>query len=159
MGDFVRVATVGELSDPGSTVVEVDGDLIALFHVEGVYYALDDVCTHDGGPLASGELTGHKVACPRHGAKFDIRTGAALSMPAVRATRAHDVKVENGGVWVRLRSGHGVDGPVDEAPRRGRYGYSPLLVSCWSFLVYGRPMALVQWWNSQHRYFGFSCFW
>jgi len=116
MGDFVRVATVGELPDPGATVVEVDGDLIALFHVEGAYYALDDVCTHDGGPLASGELTGHKVVCPRHGAKFDIRTGAALSMPAVRATRAHDVKVEDGGVWVRLRSGHGVDGPVAQSP-------------------------------------------
>lgn len=116
MGDFVRVATVGEISDPGATVVEVDGDLIALFHVEGAYHALDDVCTHDGGPLASGELTGHKVACPRHGAKFDIRTGAALSMPAVRATRAHDVKVEDGGVWVRLRSGHGVDGPVAQSP-------------------------------------------
>jgi metal-sulfur cluster biosynthetic enzyme/nitrite reductase/ring-hydroxylating ferredoxin subunit len=116
MADFVRVATVGELPDPGATVVEVDGDLIALFHVEGAYYALDDVCTHDGGPLASGELTGHKVACPRHGAKFDIRTGAALSMPAVRATRAHDVKVEDGGVWVRLRSGHGVDGPVAQSP-------------------------------------------
>jgi len=116
MGDFVRVATVGELPDPGATVVEVDGDLIALFHVEGAYHALDDVCTHDGGPLASGELTGHKVACPRHGAKFDIRTGAALSMPAVRATRAHDVKVEDGGVWVRLRSGHGVDGPAAQSP-------------------------------------------
>jgi len=116
MGDFVRVATVGELSDPGATVVEVDGDLIALFHVEGAYHALDDVCTHDGGPLASGELIGHKVACPRHGAKFDIRTGAALSMPAVRATRAHDVKVEDGGVWVRLRSGHGIDGPVAQSP-------------------------------------------
>ncbi len=116
MGDFVRVATVGDLPDPGATVVEVDGDLIALFHVDGAYHALDDVCTHDGGPLASGELTGHKVACPRHGAKFDIRTGAALSMPAVRATRAHDVKVEDGGVWVRLRSGHGVDGPVAQSP-------------------------------------------
>ena len=116
MGDFVRVATVGDLPDPGATVVEVDGDLIALFHVEGAYHALDDVCTHDGGPLASGELTGHKVVCPRHGAKFDIRTGAALSMPAVRATRAHDVKVEDGGVWVRLRSGHGVDGPAAQSP-------------------------------------------
>lgn len=116
MSDFVRVATVGELPDPGATVVEVDGDVIALFHVEGAYHALDDVCTHDGGPLTSGELTGHKVACPRHGAKFDIRTGAALSMPAIRATRAHDVKVEDGGVWVRLLSGHGVDGPVAQAP-------------------------------------------
>ena len=116
MSDFVRVAAVGELPDPGATVVEVDGDVIALFHVEGAYHALDDVCTHDGGPLTSGELTGHKVACPRHGAKFDIRTGAALSMPAIRATRAHDVKVEDGGVWVRLLSGHGVDGPVAQAP-------------------------------------------
>ena len=116
MADFVRVATAGELPDPGSTVVEVDGELIALFHVEGAYYALDDVCTHDGGPLGSGEIVGYKVACSRHGAKFDIRTGAALSMPAVRATRAHDVKVEDGGVWVRLRSGHGVDGPVAQSP-------------------------------------------
>jgi metal-sulfur cluster biosynthetic enzyme/nitrite reductase/ring-hydroxylating ferredoxin subunit len=116
MADFVRVASVGELPDPGATVVEVDGDVIALFHVDGAFHALDDVCTHDGGPLASGELTGHKVACPRHGAKFDVRTGAALSMPAVRATRAHDVKVEDGGVWVRLRSGHGIDGPVAQAP-------------------------------------------
>ena len=116
MGDFVRVASVGELPDPGATVVEVDGEVIALFHVEGAFHALDDVCTHDGGPLASGELSGHKVACPRHGAKFDVRTGAALSMPAVRATRAHDVKVEDGGVWVRLRSGHGVDGPASQIP-------------------------------------------
>jgi metal-sulfur cluster biosynthetic enzyme/nitrite reductase/ring-hydroxylating ferredoxin subunit len=116
MGDFVRVAAVVDLPDPGSRVVEVDGELIALFHVEGGFHALDDVCTHDGGPLASGELTGHKVACPRHGARFDIRTGAALSMPAVRATRAHEVKVEAGGVWVRLRSGHGVNGPVAQAP-------------------------------------------
>lgn len=112
MGDFVRVAGVGDLADPGSKVVEVDGDLIALFHVEGAFFALDDVCTHDGGPLASGELTGHKVACPRHGAKFDIRTGAALSMPAVRATRSHEVKVEDGGVWVRLHTGQGVHGPA-----------------------------------------------
>jgi metal-sulfur cluster biosynthetic enzyme/nitrite reductase/ring-hydroxylating ferredoxin subunit len=115
MGDFVRVAAVGDLADPGSKVVEVDGDLIALFHVEGAFFALDDVCTHDGGPLASGELTGYKVACPRHGAKFDIRTGAALSMPAVRATRSHEVKVEDGGVWVRLHSGHGVNGPAAQS--------------------------------------------
>ena len=116
MADFVRVATAGEISDPGAMVVEVDGEMIALFHVGGAYYALDDICTHDGGPLASGEITDLKVACPRHGAKFDIRTGAALSMPAVRATRAHDVKVDAGGVWVRLRCGHGVDGPATQAP-------------------------------------------
>jgi len=104
MPDFVRVIDVAELPDPGKTLVDVDGDMVALFHVGGTFYAIDDVCTHDGGPLADGELRDHKIACPRHGAKFDIRTGAALTMPAVRPTRAHDVKVEDGGVWVRLRA-------------------------------------------------------
>jgi len=115
MADFVRVADTTEIPDPGKTLVEVDGEMIALFHVEGRYYALDDVCTHDGGPLADGELRDHKIACPRHGAKFDIRTGAALTMPAVRATRAHDVKVEDGGVFVRLRADATATGPAAHA--------------------------------------------
>ncbi len=115
MPDFVRVADVAEVPDPGKTLVEVDGDMVALFHVAGAFYAIDDVCTHDGGPLADGELRDYKIACPRHGAKFDIRTGAALTMPAVRPTRAHEVKVEHGGVWVRLRSGPGADGPAAHA--------------------------------------------
>lgn len=102
MPEFTRVADVSEVPDPGKMLVEVEGDVVALFHVEGRFYAIDDVCTHDGGPLVDGELCGHKIACPRHGAKFDIRTGAALSMPAVRPTRAHVVKVEDGGVWVAL---------------------------------------------------------
>ncbi len=111
MADFLRVADVSEIPDPGKTLVDVDGDMVALFHVGGVFYAIDDVCTHDGGPLADGELRDHKISCPRHGAKFDIRTGAALSMPAIRSTRAHDVKVEDGGVWVRLRAEAGSGGP------------------------------------------------
>ncbi|MEI6241117.1 MAG: Rieske 2Fe-2S domain-containing protein [Planctomycetia bacterium] len=115
MADFVRVADVSEIPDPGKTLVDVDGDMVALFHVEGRFYALDDVCTHDGGPLADGELRDHKIACPRHGAKFDIRTGAALTMPAVRATRAHDVKVEGDGVFVRLRDDATANGPAAHA--------------------------------------------
>ena len=115
MAEFVRVADVSDVPDPGKTLVEVDGEMVALFHVEERFYALDDVCTHDGGPLADGELRDHKIACPRHGAKFDIRTGAALTMPAVRATRAHDVKVEDGGVWVRLRGDTTADGPTAHA--------------------------------------------
>jgi 3-phenylpropionate/trans-cinnamate dioxygenase ferredoxin subunit len=99
MAEFVRVADVADLPDPGKLLVEVEGDVVALFHVEGRFHAIDDICTHDGGTLADGELVGHKIACPRHGAKFDIRTGAALSMPAVRPTRCHDVKVEDGGGW------------------------------------------------------------
>lgn len=115
MAEFQRVADVSEIPDPGKTLVEVDGEMVALFHVEGRFYALDDVCTHDGGPLADGELRDHKISCPRHGAKFDIRTGAALTMPAVRATRAHDVKVESDGVWVRLRDAASATGPTPHA--------------------------------------------
>jgi len=105
MNDFIRVASTQEVPDPGKTLVEVDGDMVALFHVDGHFYAIDDVCTHDGGPLADGELREYTIACPRHGAKFDIRSGAALTMPAVRPTRAHDVKVEDESVWVQLSEG------------------------------------------------------
>jgi metal-sulfur cluster biosynthetic enzyme/nitrite reductase/ring-hydroxylating ferredoxin subunit len=102
MADFQRVLDIGELADPGRTLVEVDGEMLAVFHVGGEYFALDDVCTHDGGPLADGELVDHAIACPRHGARFDIRSGAALTMPATRPTRSHRVKLEDGGVWVAV---------------------------------------------------------
>jgi len=115
MHEFERVIDVTELPDPGKTLVEVEGEMVALFHVDGRWHALDDICTHDGGPLADGELRNHTIACPRHGAKFDIRTGAALTMPAVRATRAHEVKVEDGGVWVKLRDEAAADGPAAHA--------------------------------------------
>lgn len=115
MHEFQRVIDVTEVPDPGKTLVDVDGEMVALFHVQGGWYALDDVCTHDGGPLADGELRDFRIACPRHGARFDIRTGAALTMPAVRATRAHDVKVDAGGVWVRLRATAVADGPTAHA--------------------------------------------
>ena len=115
MHAFERVIDATEVPDPGKTLVEVEGEMIALFHVGGQWFAIDDVCTHDGGPLADGELRDHKIACPRHGAKFDIRTGAALTMPAVRPTRAHETKVEDGGVWVRLRDSATTDGPAAHA--------------------------------------------
>jgi len=103
MAEFVAVAKVNELPDPGKQVVEVDQRLVALFHVDGQFFALDDVCTHDGGPLAEGHLEDHKIACPRHGAKFDIRDGRALTMPATKATVAHEVKVDGDQVFVKLR--------------------------------------------------------
>ena len=112
MAEFVKVADISEVPDPGKTLVEVDGEMVAVFHVDGQWYAIDDVCTHDGGPLADGELRNHTISCPRHGAKFDIRTGAALTMPAVRPTRAHEVKIEGTAVWVRLRPEPGGSGPA-----------------------------------------------
>lgn len=114
MPEFFHVASTSDIPDPGKSLVEVDGEMIALFHVAESFYAIDDVCTHDGGPLVDGELQGYTIACPRHGAKFDIRTGAALSMPAIRPTLAHDVKVENGDIFVRLREAG--SGPTGSGP-------------------------------------------
>ncbi len=99
---FVPVCKVSDLPEAGRMVVEVGDRLIALFHVSGTFWAIDDLCTHDGGPLAEGELVDHTIICPRHGARFDIRTGRALSMPATRATAAHEVQVAEGVVLVRI---------------------------------------------------------
>jgi len=90
---YVTVARVGEIPAGGVKVTRIDDQLIAVFHVEGRYYALDDVCTHDGGPLAEGPLEGHVVECPRHGARFDVRTGAVLCMPATAPVPAYETRV------------------------------------------------------------------
>ena len=105
MSAFVPVATIDEVPDPGTLLVEVGERLVAVIHAAGRFYALDDVCTHDGGPLSDGPVDPqeHSIACPRHGAKFDIRSGAALTMPATKPTRSHEVKVEGEQIFVRLR--------------------------------------------------------
>lgn len=102
MSDFLRVAKVSEIPDPGKQVLEIDDRFVVLFHVGGEFYCLDDRCTHDDGPLGEGELCGHQIACPRHGAKFDIKTGAALTMPATEPTAVHEVKVDGDDVLVRI---------------------------------------------------------
>ena len=102
MADFVQVASTSDIPDPGKQLFEVDDRLVVVFHVGGEFFCIDDVCTHDDGPLGEGELDGHTIACPRHGAKFDIRDGKALTMPATEATASHEVKVENGTVFIKL---------------------------------------------------------
>ncbi|HEX3728087.1 MAG TPA: non-heme iron oxygenase ferredoxin subunit [Pirellulales bacterium] len=103
MSEFTNVAKVSEVPDPGRKIVEIDDSLVVLVHVAGKFYALDDVCTHDGGPLGEGKLDGFTIACPRHGAKFDVRDGRALTMPATRPTVVHEVKVVGDDVLVKLR--------------------------------------------------------
>lgn len=106
MSDFIRVASSNDVPDPGTALVEVETRLIALIHAAGHFYALDDVCTHDGGPLSEGPVdpAGRTISCPRHGAKFDLATGAALTMPATKPTVAHEVKVDGNDVFVRLNA-------------------------------------------------------
>ncbi len=102
MNAFVKVAEVTAVPDPGRLALEIDERVVVLFHVGGQFFCLDDVCTHDGGPLGEGPLNDHCVACPRHGAKFDIRDGKALTMPATEDILTHEVRVEGNDIYVRL---------------------------------------------------------
>ena len=95
--------TVTKVSDtePGKiTLHEVNGVSIALCNVNGSFYAIDDVCTHDGGPLDQGDLEGNLVECPRHGAKFDVTTGKAVVLPAVKPVATYPAQVEGDDVMV-----------------------------------------------------------
>lgn len=107
MSSYVAAAKISEIPDPGSLLVEVEQRLVVLIRAAGHFYALDDVCTHDGGPLSDGPVDALEasIACPRHGAKFDIKSGAAVTMPATRATVSHEVKIEGDQVFVRLVDG------------------------------------------------------
>ena len=101
MDGYVRVAAVEDIPAGERLLVEFDGIRIAVFNLDGSYYAIEDLCTHDGGPLVEGEiLDGCQVECPRHGARFDIRTGEALSMPAFEPTPAYEVRVEDSQIFV-----------------------------------------------------------
>lgn len=111
---YETVASLSEIPTGEKLFVEVDDQPIALFNVDGQIFAIDDVCTHDGGPLADGKLTGHEIECDRHGARFDVRTGSALCMPAVENVRAHHVKVENGSILVAINDSGDLP---KEAPR------------------------------------------
>jgi len=101
MSKFVKVATVEEIPAGSSKLVEIGTVRIALFNLEGEFHAIEDVCTHDGGPLVDGEaVNGSQVICPRHGAYFDIRTGAALRFPAVEATNTYAVQIDGNDILV-----------------------------------------------------------
>ena len=97
---FVTVAKVGEIPEGGVKVVRLEDQSVAVFHVGGAYYALEDVCTHDGGPLAEGTLEGDVIECPRHGARFDVRTGAVLCLPAVAPVATYAVRVQGDEIQV-----------------------------------------------------------
>lgn len=100
--EFIAVATPDELPNGARKIVEIDGRAIAVFNIAGTLYAIADVCSHDDGPVAEGELDGHEIECPRHGARFDVRDGKVLTFPAIVSIPAYPVKVENGEVLVGL---------------------------------------------------------
>jgi 3-phenylpropionate/trans-cinnamate dioxygenase ferredoxin subunit len=101
MTDWIKVARVDELPPGTRRVVDVDGVAVAVFNLGGDYCAIEDTCTHDGGELASGELEGEEIVCPRHGARFNLRTGAVTAPPAYSAVATLPVRVNAGSVEVR----------------------------------------------------------
>jgi nitrite reductase/ring-hydroxylating ferredoxin subunit len=102
MSRLVKVAETKDIAPGGSKEVQLEGQSIALFNVGGTFYAIDNGCTHVGGPLAEGELAGEVVTCPWHNARFDVKTGAVLGPPAQTGVRSFPVKLQGNDVLVEL---------------------------------------------------------
>jgi 3-phenylpropionate/trans-cinnamate dioxygenase ferredoxin subunit len=100
MTEFVKVASIGELAPGERKLLDFEEATLALFNVDGKFYCIEDVCTHDGGPVAEGETEGFTIACPRHGALFDLRDGSVISMPAVVPLPTYRVKIEGDDIFV-----------------------------------------------------------
>lgn len=103
MTTFHTVARAEQIPPGQAVVVELGEYRIALAHVGGDgFYAIDDICTHDGGPLGEGELDGCAIECPRHGATFDVTTGRALTMPAIMPVATYEVRLVGDEVQIGL---------------------------------------------------------
>ena len=102
MAGFVKVAKTEDLAPGQGKMVEAGGKTIALFNVDGDYYAIDDTCTHKGGPLSEGELDGKEVTCPWHGAVFDVTTGELLGPPAMEGVACYKVRVSGNSIEIEI---------------------------------------------------------
>lgn len=99
--DFVKVAETEDIQVSQMMAVEVNDERICLANVNGKYYAIGNVCTHMGGPLAEGKLEEYIVQCPWHGSRFDIRSGEVVRPPAMKPESTYEVKVENNDILIK----------------------------------------------------------
>jgi 3-phenylpropionate/trans-cinnamate dioxygenase ferredoxin component len=102
---YVVVATTAEIPPGAHQVVEAGEQSLVVFNAEGVYSALANICSHDNGPLGEGTVCDHEIQCPRHGARFDLRTGKVLSFPAIVDVPTYPVKVDGDRILVQITSG------------------------------------------------------
>ena len=102
MAGFVKVASAGDLAPGQGKMVEVNGKKIALFNLEGSFYAIADTCTHRGGPLSEGEIEGEQVTCPLHGAIYNIKSGEVLGPPAPKGVACYNVRVAGTDIEVEV---------------------------------------------------------
>lgn len=101
MSDWQDVIAESALAEGENTVVDVDGTDVAIFKIDGHCYAIADMCSHDGGEIASGIVEGDEIVCPRHGARFCIKTGAVTAPPAYEDIDCFPVRIEQGKIQVR----------------------------------------------------------
>jgi 3-phenylpropionate/trans-cinnamate dioxygenase ferredoxin subunit len=101
MSNFVKVANTADIPSGSRYWVELKEETVVIFSVNDHFYAIADLCTHDDGPLEDGELRDYEVMCPRHGARFDIRTGAALCLPATSPVPTYEVKVVGDDIYIK----------------------------------------------------------
>jgi len=102
MSEFVKVAKTGEVASGQGKLVEAGGKRIAIFNIEGTFYAIDETCTHRGGPLSEGMVVGTEVTCPWHGAVFDVTSGSVLGPPAPRDVARYAVRIEGEEIEVEI---------------------------------------------------------
>lgn len=100
MANYETIANVNDIKKGKVKTFHVNGHDIALCNVEGTFFATQDLCTHDGGPLGEGELWDYNIECPRHGARFDVRSGQVTALPAMRPIKTFPVRVEGDDIQV-----------------------------------------------------------
>src|SRR6266436_6987095 len=104
MAKLLKIAKTEDVVPGQAAAFTIEGKKIALFNVEGTYYAIGDTCTHRGGPLSEGDVQGVKVTCPWHGANFDLRTGAVMGPPAQNGVPSYKVVVEGADIKVEVKN-------------------------------------------------------
>jgi 3-phenylpropionate/trans-cinnamate dioxygenase ferredoxin subunit len=100
VANFVAIAKVGDVRQGQVKTLRVNGHRVALCNVEGTYFATQDLCTHDGGPLGEGELIDYEIECPRHGGRFDVRSGEVTAMPPMFPIKTFPVRVQDDDIQV-----------------------------------------------------------
>ena len=98
--EYINVGSLDELDDGGRIFIEIDGIPIVILRINGQFYAIRDVCSHDDGPVGEGEIEGYEIICPRHGARFDIRNGKVLALPAFVDIPSYPVRVIDGQIEI-----------------------------------------------------------
>ena len=100
---YYAVCPVEDLPAGERLFIALGEDPVVIFNIAGDFYAIADICTHDDGPLGEGEIEDHEIVCPRHGARFDIRTGEVLALPAVKGVPSYPIRVKNGMVEIGVQ--------------------------------------------------------